>query len=182
MKRKKNLLWLLLIAVVLVTALLALKKLGGEEAAETAPELTTLYSVDSNAITELSWTMEGKTLTFTRGESDWIYPDDPLFAVDSDSLDALAHSASGITSSRTIADVEDLAAYGLADPVISLTVTANGESRTFDFGDAAAVNAGKQYCTDGSGNVYLVGTSVTSGLSADYTVFAYIEENEKAAE
>lgn len=178
MKRKKSLFWLLLVAALLLTALLALRKFGPKEEPETAPTITTLYSVDSNAITELSWKMEGKSLTFVRGENGWTYPEDPLFAVDGSSLDSLAHSASGITSSRTIPAVEDLAAYGLADPVISLTITANGESRTFDFGDPAAVNAGKQYCTDGSGNVYLVGSSVTSGFSADYKSFAYTEQSE----
>lgn len=176
MKRKRNLLLLLLPVILLLGALLLLKNLGGGEAdaVESDPD-TVVYSVNSSDITALEWTMAGETLSFRRSGDGWVLDGDGDFQVDASRLDDKALDVSSITASRVLADVEDLAPYGLSEPICSLTVTAAGESRTFLFGNMSAVSSSRQYCTDGSGKVYIVGTGVATGFTANVEDFRLAE-------
>ena len=173
MKRKKNLLILSLVAIVLLGTLLLLNRLNKEEdEEETAEALTTVYSVNSADVTRLSWTTEGVSFSFSRTEEGWTYDGDSSFPVDSELLDDMAYDMSGITSTKFISDVTDLAEYGLAEPVCEITVTTD-EERTFTFGSTTAVDS-KQYCSDGSTTVYLVGTGHATSFGSD--LYAYVLE------
>ena len=167
MKRKKNLLLLLLLAVLLLAALLLLKRFGEKpEETDDSPSETAVFTVNSAEIVNLSWTAGDKSYSFSRAGEGWIYDEDPTSPANSELLDEMAHDVSVITASRVFPDVEDLAEFGLAEPVCSITVTA-GESRIFLFGNTTATDRTRRYCTDGSGSVYIVKNDVCASFLDD---------------
>ena len=72
---------------------------------------------------------------------------------------------STVTASKAIEDVEDLAQYGLEDPVCSVTVTA-GKTSKLRIGNETGLG-GQRYLSLGDGNVYLVDSSLLSSFSYD---------------
>ena len=144
------------------------KKESGEKPEETddSPSETAVFTVNSAEIVNLSWTAGDKSYSFSRAGEGWIYDEDPTSPANSELLDEMAHDVSVITASRVFPDVEDLAEFGLAEPVCSITVTA-GESRIFLFGNTTATDRTRCYCTDGSGSVYIVKNDVCASFLDD---------------
>ena len=81
MHRTRNLiLALVLVAALALAAWLALRPAAEEPAPE--EESSTLYSVDSGAITGLSWVWEGGTVALRREGGVWLCPQQPETAID----------------------------------------------------------------------------------------------------
>ena len=165
MSRGKKLLLLLGVLVLLAAAVIAIGRLSPEEEDEAALEggSTPIFSVDADNVTALAWTYEGENISFTRTDSGWVYDGDAAFPVDTSYLTSMLNTLGQVRANKTIPDVDDLSQYGLAEPVCSVTVTADGE-HTLLFGNETGMG-GEAYCSVGDGSVYLVDTYVPGYFS-----------------
>ncbi|MGM9606084.1 MAG: DUF4340 domain-containing protein [Oscillospiraceae bacterium] len=165
MKRSKRLMLLALALVILAGASFAALKLNPDtDAADSAgEEAVSIYTVDPESVTKLSWTYNGETVTLMDAGDGWMYADDRNFPLDESYLDDMLDALSEITSSKTIENVEDLAQYGLEEPACAITVTA-GKTSEIKLGDTTSLG-GQRYLSLGDGNVYLVDSSLLDDFS-----------------
>lgn len=163
MKRGKKLLILTLTLVIVAgAALAALKFIPDEEAEEV--ESKTIFSLDSDSVTNLAWTYGGETMSFDCSGGSWVCSDDADFPLDVSFINAMVSALSEVTNSKTIEGVEDPAEYGLDEPECSISVTAADETTTIDIGDATSLD-GLRYVSLGDGNVYLVSSDLLTNFS-----------------
>ena len=164
MKRGRKLL-LLALVVMAGASIAAIKMNPGESGEDSSEEITAIYTVDAESVTKLSWTYNGETVTLVDAGDGWMYEDDRNFPLDESCLDDMLSAISTVTASKVIEDVEDLAQYGLEDPVCSVTVTA-GKTSELRIGNETGLG-GQRYLSLGDGNVYLVDSSLLSSFSYD---------------
>ncbi len=157
MKRGKKLLILLLALAVLGGGAFAAGKLS-DKIDDDGESETVLFSVDADAVTDLSWTYEGSKLALTRSGDEWSYKYDSEFPLDTAQADSIISAVSEIHSHRTIEGVEDLSEYGLDEPLVDLTVTA-GDEFSLSIGTENATG-GYRYASVGDGNVYLIESGI----------------------
>lgn len=119
-------------------------------------ETTTIFSVDYDSITALSLTNKAETLSFNRADSLWKYNDDDAFPLDTDALNIVLLALCSIDSSKVIPNVEDYSQYGLNEPPISITLTADTDYQ-INIGDKTSLGDAL-YISINDGNVYLTDT------------------------
>lgn len=156
--RGKKLALLLGILLVLMAVTVLIMELVPDESAEEETAVT-IFTLDMDQVTGLSWTYEGDEVSLERDEeNNWTYPAYDAFPLDQSYPDAMVQALSEIQADRIIEDPEDLSEYGLADPVCSITVQAD-ETRQLAIGDETSLG-GQRYLSLGDGNVYLVDASL----------------------
>ena len=160
MKRGKKLLLLCLTLIVVAGAALAAVKFIPDETVEET-ETIAVYTVAAEDIDPLAWDYEGESLSFG---SVWSYTDDADFPLQQSYLSAMTSAVSEITATKVIEAVDDLAEYGLDEPVCSITVTSGDAATTIDIGDETSLD-GLRYVSVGDGNVYLVSSDLLTNFS-----------------
>lgn len=167
MGRGGRLLALLLVLAILIAGSFVATKLnpenqdGGEEETETG---VSIFTLDADSATALSWTYGEETLSFENTDGAWAYAEDGSFPLDSAYIDAMLSALSDVAASKTIENAEDLSQYGLEEPACAISVTADGSSTEFLLGDETALD-GARYLSMGDGNVYLVDSSLLNAFS-----------------
>lgn len=161
MKRGKKFLILLAALVILIGAALAAPLLTPDTQEEEPETAVTVFTVDTTAITELSWTYGEETLTFGFKDEQWYYTQDSTFPVDSSYLETMAANLAEIVAEKTIEAPENLEDYGLLRPTCTVTVTAGDTTTELLLGDSTAVD-GLRYVSIGDGKVYLADNSLYS--------------------
>lgn len=171
MKRGKKLVCLLLVFVLLCGAAYAASRLGADGTAEQEAADSTVFSLDADSVTALSYT-HGDTLAFEKENGEWVYTGDDAFPLASGYIDTMAAALSDISSSKTIDSPGDLSQYGLDEPEYSISVTA-GETYSILIGDETAIG-GERYLSTGDGKVYLVDSAITDSFS--YGLYELVQE------
>lgn len=129
-----------------------------------------IVDINADALAQISWTADGKTLTFVKCDDSWAENGDSYFPVDQKKIsDLLAHFAP-LTASFIIEDVEDYSQYGLDDPTATATLTTTDGDTVLQFGGYSTMDS-KRYVTLGDGVVYLIDDDVTEELSTDHDAF-----------
>ena len=163
MKRGKKLLLLCLTLIVVAGAALAAVKFIPDETVEET-ETIAVYTVTAEDIDPLAWDYEGESLSFDYDGSVWSYTDDADFPLQQSYLSAMTSAVSEITATKVIEAVDDLAEYGLDEPVCSITVTSGDAATTIDIGDETSLDS-LRYVSVGDGNVYLVSSDLLTNFS-----------------
>ena len=164
MKRGKKLLLLTLVLVLMAGVALAVRKLTPKsKEADTGSEEISIFSVDTESVTKLTWTYQGETVALVDAGDGWMYENDRDFPLDESRLNTMLNALGEITASKTIENVEDLGQYGLEEPVCSISVTA-GKTSEIRLGDETGLG-GQRYLSLGDGSVYLVDASLLSSFS-----------------
>jgi len=153
MSRGKKLGILFLILVLLIAACFITVKLVQKKTLESADSSETVLQIDDTAITQLSWNYNGEELSFVRSEDTWTDAYDTSYPLDTSEIDALVTQISNLSSAKTIESPSDLSQYGLAEPVLTVNVTAD-QQYTVSFGNETKMG-GQVYFTTGDGNVYV---------------------------
>lgn len=177
MKRGKKLIALLVVLGLLVGSSVLIPKIFPEETETTTVAentSTSILTLDAENVSALSWTYEDETMNFLYADGTWTNADDSVFPVDSLYLDTMITDLSDLIVTKTIDEPDDLADYGLDEPICSITVT---EAATTEIliGDANAVG-GSRYISIGDGKVYLAESTLLNDFS--YTLFDLIEFEE----
>lgn len=129
-----------------------------------------IVNIDADALTQISWTADSKTLTFVKGDDGWTQSRDDAFPVDQEKISNLLEHFAPLTASFVIEGVEDFGQYGLDDPTATATLTTSDGDTTLQFGTYSTMDS-KRYVTLGDGTVYLIDDDVTEALSTDHDDF-----------
>lgn len=134
----------------------------------------TILALESASVESVAWEYEDTSLTFHK-DGDWLYDADPSFPVSADRIDALLAPFENLAAAFVITDVEDLAQYGLKEPLCTITLSAAGQTYTVTLGDYSQLDA-ERYLSLGDGNVYLVSQDPLQAF--DVTLSDLIEDDE----
>lgn len=159
MKTKLRTLAVLLLLVVLLGGLLwlvtrsnAKEKAASSAAAEGSIVLSSFAAGD---VTSIRYTYSGETLTLNYDPGSWTLADDPDYNLDASACNTMVTALAALNAKRqlTAQPGED---YGLADPAVTVTVTAAGETNTFAFGTQNPVTGDLYVQKAGDDAVYTV--------------------------
>ena len=159
MKTKLRTLAVLLLLVVLLGGLLWLvtRSNAKEKAASSAATEggIVLSSFAAGGVTSIRYTYSGETLTLNYDPGSWTLADDPDYHLDASACNTMVTALSALNAKRqlTAQPGED---YGLADPAVTVTVTAAGETNTFAFGTQNPVTGDLYVQKAGDDAVYTV--------------------------
>lgn len=159
MKTKLRTLAVLLLLVVLLGGLLWLvtRSNAKEKAASSAATegSIVLSSFAAGDVTSIRYTYSGETLTLNYDPGSWTLADDPDYHLDASACNTMVTALSALNAKRqlTAQPGED---YGLADPAVTVTVTAAGETNTFAFGTENPVTGDLYVQKAGDDAVYTV--------------------------
>ena len=157
MRAKQHTLLVLLGLIVLAGAALALLTLANrrEEEAASAAEAGTipLSSFAVEDLTAIQYTWQGQTVSLAYEEGVWTLADDPDYHLDQTKCDTMAAALADLKAKRRLEAPagED---YGFAAPLLTVTVTAAGQTSTFTFGDTNTVTGDIYLQKAGDGAVY----------------------------
>lgn len=169
MKRQKNLLLLVGVLAVLCVGIFAVTRIEKHiDKVSTVSE--DIITADPDTLTKISWTVGGKTLTFTKGDDGWAQDGDAAFPVDQDKISDLIAHFEPLTASFIIHDVTDYSQYGLDKPTDTVTLTTQDGDTTLSLGSYSTMDQ-KRYVMLEEGTVYLIDDDVEEALSTDHDDF-----------
>ena len=159
MKTKQRTLAVLLVLVLVLGGLLwfVSRSNAAEEAASSAATegSIVLSSFAAGDVTSIRYTYSGETLTLNYDPGSWTLADDPDYHLDASACNTMVTALSALNAKRqlTAQPGED---YGLADPAVTVTVTAAGATNTFAFGTQNPVTGDLYVQKAGDDAVYTV--------------------------
>lgn len=163
MKRSKKLAVLLGVLLVAVAATVALGFFK-ERTEQIKNSGEVILEIEPDTVQALSWTYEGETLSFHKGET-WLWDGDDAFPVDQDKIGDFLDRFASLGAAFVIEDVEDFGQYGLEKPLCVIDLTAGEQSYEIRLGDFSQMDS-KRYVSIGDGKVYLVNEDPLDDYSA----------------
>ena len=157
MRAKRRTLLVLLGLIVLAAAALALLTWANrreEQAASAAGEGTIpLSSFAVEDLTALEYTWQGETVSLSYDGTDWTLSDDPDYHLDQTKCDAMAAALADLKAKRRL-DAQPGEDYGFAAPLLTVSVTASGQTDTFTFGDTNTITGDVYLQKEGEDAIY----------------------------
>ena len=159
MKTKQRTLTILLALVLVLGGLLwlvtrsnAAEKAASSAAAEGSILLSSFAAGDAE---QIRYTYQNETLTLNCDSGSWTLADDPDYHLDASACNTMVTALASLNAKRqlTAQPGED---YGLADPTVTVTVTAAGETNTFAFGSQNPVTGDLYVQKAGDDAIYTV--------------------------
>ena len=173
MKTKQRTLAVLLVLVLVLGGLLwfGSRSNAAEEAASSAAAEGSilLSSFAAGDVTSIRYAYGGETLTLNYDSGSWTLADDPDYHLDASACNTMVTALASLNAKRqlTAQPGED---YGLADPAVTVTVTAAGETNTFGAFNPAGLTASaleSVSITTGSGTLALNAVSEPAEAESD---------------
>ena len=159
MKTKQRSLAVLLAMVLVLGGLLWLitRSNAAEEAASSAATegSIVLSSFAAGDAEQIRYTYQNETITLNCDSGSWTLTDDPGYHLDASACNTMVTALASLNAKRqlTAQPGED---YGLADPAVTVTVTAAGETNTFAFGSQNPVTGDLYVQKTGDDAIYTV--------------------------
>ena len=159
MKTKQRSLAVLLAMVLVLGGLLWLitRSNAAEEAASSAAAegSIVLSSFVAGDAEQIRYTYQNETITLNCDSGSWTLADDPEYHLDASACNTMVTALASLNAKRQLASQpgED---YGLADPAVTVTVTAAGETNTFAFGSRNPITGDLYVQKTGDGAIYTV--------------------------
>ena len=166
-KKKKGLLAAIVVLVVLVGvyAVMRVAIPDEDQSTDTEESKETAFEEDAADITKLKIQSGENTYTFTHEDDTWKYADDENFPLSESQFLNIVSSITSISSTRELEKTDNLADYGLQNPEVQVVVTdKDGKETELKFGDVNDSVSGCYMSKSGSDTIYLVDSSVKSGL------------------
>lgn len=179
-KKKKAGTLLILFGVLILMILLYLLVMNKNksEEEEVTEDTITLSSIDSDTVTEISYTWNGTTLTYMKSDDIWVDKSDTKAPINQDNITNMLSQVTSLSADKIVVkDPEDLAEYGLEDPALVIKLTSeDGTTFELNLGDTLGVGTGYYAKLSGENTVYSVGSGVYSAFSYTQTQMIEIEE------
>ena len=171
--QKKHLFLLIGIVVILVIILavvLTIKRSNAQREAEEAAqqEAESVITEAEATYTALTYDNGTTTLSFQLDENGtWVWSDDPEFPLDDTTVQAILNLLTDLKPQQTITDGDTLEAYGLDQPVATLTATKpDGGTLTIALGNTTTDGNSYYMLMDGQESpVYIISDSLYSYMS-----------------
>ncbi|MCI8589673.1 MAG: DUF4340 domain-containing protein [Clostridiales bacterium] len=162
--KKGGLLLALLIILVVCASLYALTlSMNRQDAAEeeSAPVLTVVKSIDIENITGFTLTNTKGTHIFERQQNGWVYNNDSHFPMNTDFVNTTLEALSSISAIEVLdREGEDLSAYGLVEPQMTLSITesvTDGKQITrFLIGNYNSFNGYYYMMVEGNEDIFII--------------------------
>lgn len=159
--KQRTLLLLLALVAALSVGLLLLTRANvrAEQAASAAEEGTIpLSSFAVDDLTCIVYTYDGETLTLDYADGVWTLAEDPEYHISQSLCDTMAAALCALNAKRSLeaGTGED---YGTGTPLVTVTVTAAGETNTFYFGDTNGITGDIYLQKEGDEAVYTASAS-----------------------
>jgi hypothetical protein len=161
-KAKRNLLLALLaVCALLGVGLFAVTSANtkAEQEAEAAEQGTiplSVFSVDD--LTEIVYTYNEETIALSYSDGVWTLEDDPDYNISQSQCNTMATSLCALYAKRSM-EVTAGEDYGTEAPIVSVTVTAAGQSTTLNFGDTNSITGDIYVQIEGNELVYTASSS-----------------------
>lgn len=159
MKTKQRTLAILLALVLALGGLLWLitRSNAAEEAASSAAAEGSilLSSFAAGDAEQIRYTYQNETLALNYDSGSWTLADDPDYHLDASACNTMVTALASLNAKRqlTAQPGED---YGLADPAVTVTITAAGETNTFAFGSQNPITGDLYVQKAGDDAIYTV--------------------------
>lgn len=177
-KQTKQLILLLAALLVLVAAYFGLQKYNEKQAAK--PIDTGVYTVVDEVkedVVRISYIHDGETLLFELVDGTWYYAEDHSIPLNQRRIKTMAERIAPLQVYQEIADVTDMAQYGLTEPVNQVYFeTAKGKYQ-FDIGAYNDVTKSYYIRLNSENKVYVVGAAAVTLFNA--SLDELIEEPEE---
>ena len=136
----------------LITRSNAAKEAASSAAAEGSIVLSSFAAGDAE---QIRYTYQNETITLNCDSGSWTLADDPGYHLDASACNTMVTALASLNAKRQLASQpgED---YGLADPAVTVTVTAAGETNTFAFGSQNPVTGDLYVQKTGDDAIYTV--------------------------
>lgn len=160
-KRKIGILVILLAVLVVFNWALGLWNKKQEEKESEEAESEKIYLTEADDITAYSYSSGEDEMSFSKVDDQWYYDEDPDIPMNQSTIQSTADSLAGITAVRLLEDPDELADYGLEDPLYTIRFTDSDENESAIYiGNGAGEN---YYATvDDTGLVYTISSDFQS--------------------
>lgn len=137
-----------------------------------------ILNVDTNSLTQVSFSINGQEETFSKKEEAWILERDETFPVDADQILLPAEQLSPLQAVRILENPGELSEYGLDEPQNELTLTdEEGTMTTVTIGDTNSSTGNAYVMLDQDDSlIYTIETTILSYFSDDLYDYAYSDE------
>ena len=180
-KRTRMIAAVLLLAVLAVTYVLVLRAdFNGEDVEEETEEITVL-EIEREDISTVRLENSYGTLQFAYDGETWTSEDDPAFQLNQDSMSALFNRLNPLTAVRDLGEQEDLEAYGLAEPVITISIMLqDGQEIAVYLGNDSS-DGNLYFMTSESGSIYTGDSYLATAFDCQLSDLEAEEEEEEDA-
>lgn len=177
-KKKKVGTLLILIGVLILMILLYFLVINKKEEEDKTEDAITLSTIESDTVSEISYTMNGTTLTYKKSDDTWIDKSDTKAPINQDYVTNMLSAVSGLTADKMIVeDAQDLSEYGLDKPALDIRVTCDdGTTFELNLGDSLVVGSGCYAKLPDTDTVYSVAEGIYSAFNYTQTQMLAIEE------
>ena len=162
MKAKRCTLGVLLFLILLaggVFALLMLRNAREEQAASAAADgAIPLAAVSGNDLTQIVLHYQGETNTLFYTADGWTLAEDPAYHLDTSACNTMLTALSSLNAKRELSPQAG-EVYGFAEPVLTIEVTAAGETDTYTFGASNTMTGDLYVRKNNSNTIYTVSGS-----------------------
>ncbi len=140
-----------------------------KEASEDNTNTIVAFNAENSIITSFSFTRDEESLSFVYENDKWLWSEDRDFPLDQEDLSEMASAVSFIEASLMVKDPsDDLSAYGLDSPALKVEAVFSDKSqKTFLFGDTSTYNNCQYFTVEGSGEIYMLETTVSTAFGVD---------------
>ena len=167
-----------LAALAVIYMLVLQADFNGEDAAEEAEEITVL-TVEREDICTAQIENSYGTLRFSYDGETRTSEDDPSFALNQDSVSALFNRLNSLTAVRDLGEQEELEDYGLAEPVITISLTLqDGQEMTVYLGNEAS-DGNLYFMTSESTHIYTGDSYLATAFDCQLSDLEAQEEEEE---
>lgn len=162
MKAKQKTLGILLVLILLAGAALAFvvnANIQAEEAASAAEEGTIpLSSFSTEDLTQIQYTYQDETLTLNYDGENWTLADDPDYHLNQTLCNSMAAALCDFNAKRQLT-AEEGESYGIESSLLTVQVTAAGQTNRFCFGDTNPVTGDVYLQKEGDEAIYTASSS-----------------------
>lgn len=147
-----------------------------EEVEETTP-IIELATIDTEQLSSLHYVKDDADITFIKQDEVWISKDEPDRPINQDRIKTILNAFDVIEAKRIIMEkAENLADYGLAEPVASLEAVMNdGTKVTVKIGNSAGSSEGYYGLVNDDSTVYLLPVVMGNALQYNNTQMTAVE-------
>lgn len=178
-KQKTQMIILVVVLVALVAAYFILPKVVKDE--EETTESYAVTTMESDAVTQISFTNEGTEYTFVKEDGVWYATDNRELSISQATVDNLVSKAGNVVSTTKIENVTDFSQYGLDNPLHEVKLTANGTEHMVVIGDYNDITGEYYLYLKGETTVYTVESTVVTPFATTLEEMIEVEEETETA-
>lgn len=183
-KKRNNIIALIGALIVLLLIFVGVQKWNAakEETEKAEEEAAKIYAFEAENIEKIAYSDGAANWSFEKENGTWVYGIDPQIALVQDTMARMEEAFSQIEAVKEIEEPDDLADYGLAEPLYQIIITDNGTAHTLLIGDSTGDNY--YFMEEGGEKVYTVASSLTTEMLwemsdlAETDTFPYVAQDD----